>query len=334
MRREPLALRGVALGDLARRHGLELVGPDREISLLALTKATTELDGEVLTYVTSPEYLAAFIEGPHGSAVVERRFVPDGRIAGKSILVCPDTRGEETFFQVHIDLVAEGQIMTLEPSRGERSAIHPSAVVMDNVQIGDDVVIEANAVVYPNTVVGDRSLIKANASIGGEGFEIKYIGDRRTLIPHSGGVDLGADTLVGSSTCIDRGLFGTYTTIGDGTKIDNLVYVGHNVEMGEDCGVVACVEIGGSSRLGRGVWLAGNSSCNHETQFGDYSYVGTGSVVVRDVPAFTLVAGSPARVFGNVCRCRARLNLENDDVCAKCGTRYRLEETGDVSMLE
>jgi UDP-3-O-[3-hydroxymyristoyl] glucosamine N-acyltransferase len=328
----PLSLEDVTLSDLARRHGLELVGEDRKISFLALSKAMSESDGEVLTYATSPDYLEAFIAGPHRSAVVERRFVPSEGIAGKSVLVCPDTQGEETFFQIHINLVTGGQVMTLEPNRGERTMIHPSAVVMDNVQIGDDVVIEPNAVVYPNTVVGDRSFIKANASIGGEGFEIKYLGGRRTLIPHSGGVDLGTDTLVGSSTCIDRGLFGTYTTIGAGTKIDNLVHVGHNVEMGEDCGVVASVEIGGSSRLGRGVWLGGSSSCNHEIQFGDHSYVGTGSVVVRDVPAFTLVAGSPARVFGHVCRCRARLDLEADDACSRCGTRYALGESGEVGI--
>ena len=332
--RAPLALRGVTLGDIARRHELELVGPDREIFFLALTKAAAASQRGVLTYATSDEYLAAFIAGSHEAAVVERRFVPSEGIPGKSVLLCKDTHAEETFFQIHIDLVTEGQTMTLESSRGDGSVIHASAVVMDHVQIGADVVIEPNAVIYPNTVVGDRSLIKANASVGGEGFEIKYIGGRRTLVPHSGGVTLGRDTLVGSATCIDRGLFGTFTTVGSGTKIDNLVHVGHGVAIGEDCGIVASVEIGGSSRLGRGMWFGGNSSCNHEIDFGEYSYVGTGSVVVRDVPAFTLVAGSPARVFGYVCRCRNRLDLEHDDACPKCGTRYGLSASGEVSLRE
>lgn len=332
MTRDPLALRDVALSDIAGRHGLELVGPDRKISFLARTKAVVDADGDVLTYATSPAYLAEFFDGPHQSAVVERRFVPEEPAAGKSMLVCPDTQGEATFFGIHIDLVDQGQVMKLEPHRGTGAVIHETAVVMDNVQVGDDAVIEANAVVYPNTIVGDRSFIKANASVGGEGFEIKYLGDRRTLIPHSGGVDLGHDTLVGSSTCIDRGLFGTFTTIGAGTSIDNLVHVGHNVEIGEDCGIVASAEIGGSSRLGRGVWLGGNMSCNHEIVFGDHSYVGTGSVVVRDVPAFTLVAGSPARVFGHVCRCRTRLDFATSATCAKCGTEYALSADGEVSI--
>ena len=320
--RERLRLRDVTLGDIAQRHDLELIGPDREISFLDRLEANNSADGNVLTYVTSPSYLTAFVEGPHMAAVIERRFASEEQITGKSVLVCADAKGEEAFFRIHIDLVAQGQVMAIEPLLGERTAIHSTAVVMENVQIGDDVVIEANAVIYPNTIVGDRALIKANASIGGEGFEIKYIADRRTLIPHSGGVALGTDTLVGSSTCIDRGLLGSFTDIGSGTKIDNLVHVGHNVEIGEDCGVVASAEIGGSSRLGRGVWLGGNSSCNHETSFGDYSYVGTGSVVVRDVPAFTLVAGSPARVLGQVCRCRTKLDLGGSDTCSTCGTQY------------
>jgi UDP-3-O-[3-hydroxymyristoyl] glucosamine N-acyltransferase len=104
--------------------------------------------------------------------------------------------------------------------------------------------------------------------------------------------------------------------------------------MGEECGVVASVELGGSSRLGRGVWLGGNSSCNPEIEFGDYAYVGTGSVVVQSVPAFTLVAGSPARVLGHVCRCRTRLDLEQDDVCPRCGTRYAISDSGEVSIVD
>ncbi len=334
MTREPLRLRNVSLSDIAKRHGLELIGSDREVSFLARLKTTIDADGDVLTYVTSPGFLDAFAGSQHEAAVVERRFSPGQAIAGKSMLMCPDMQGEDTFFRIHMDLVGNGQVVTVDPHLGERARIHPSAVVMENTQIGDDVVIEANAVIYPNTIIGDRAFIKPNASIGGEGFEIKYIDSRITLIPHSGGVELGPDTLVGSSTCIDRGLFGSFTTIGSGTKIDNLVHVGHNTEMGADCALVASAEIGGSSRLGRGVWIGGNASCNPEVEFGDYSYVGTGSVVVRDVPAFTLVAGSPARVFGYVCRCRTKLNLDEDDACPKCGTRYLMSDSGDIGFKE
>lgn len=325
-----LPLRGVALSDLASRHGLELVGSDGPISFLGLVRSANDVT-DVLTYVTSESYFEGFVASDIDYAIVERRFA---RPTEKPILVCGDGLGEETFFRIHIDLVAAGRVTNIADRREPGVTVHPSAVIMDHVQLGAGCVIEPGAVIYPNTVIGAEALIKANAVVGGEGFQVKYIGGRRTLIPHTGGVFLDAETMVGSSTCVDRGLFGTFTHIGRSTHVDNLVHIAHNVAVGEDCGIVACAEVSGSARLGRGVWYGPNASCNHEIQFGDYSFVGTGSVVTRDVPAFTLVAGSPAKKLGHVCRCRSRVDLEEGSAtCHTCGTQLALDPSGAVEVI-
>jgi UDP-3-O-[3-hydroxymyristoyl] glucosamine N-acyltransferase len=328
---QPLPLIGVTLKDLARRHRLELVGGDGPISFLGLIRSSQDLT-DVLTYVTSETYLDEFLASDIPYAVVERRFTGPSE---KSFLVCPDELGEETFFQIHMDLAATGQVANLSTSHDPSARVHPTAVVMDHVRLGADCLIGPGAVVYPNTAIGARTVIKANSTIGGEGFEMKYIGERRTQIPHTGGVFIDDDATIGSSACVDRGLFGTFTRIGRGAKIDNLVHVAHNVVIGEDCAIVACAEISGSVRFGRGVWYGPSASCNHEIHFGDYSFVGTGSVVTRDVPAFTLVAGSPAKPLGHVCRCRSRVDLsDGSTVCPTCGTRLAIDAAGVVDVLE
>lgn len=331
---EPLSIRDLALSDLASRYGLTLSGPDRPVSFLALVRSPRTQIHDVLTYVTSDQYGEIFSQSEHEAAIVEARFWSEGRFGSKSVLVSPDFQAEQHFFRIHTDIARDGLVSSVEAHVGVGTAVAPTATVGDHTWIGDNCQIEPGAVIYPNTVVQDGSVIQANATVGGSGFEIKVIDDRRVMIPHTGGVVIGEESVVGSATCIDRGLFGTFTSIGGGTKIDNLVHIAHNVWTGEDCAIVAGAEISGSVHLGIGVWYGPNASCNPELAFGDYAYVGTGSVVVRDVPAFTLVAGSPARVFGNVCRCRSKVDLSSGwAMCERCGTELVQDpKTGNVSV--
>ena len=159
------------------------------------------------------------------AASTTRSLSKIARGTDKSMLLCDDGRGEETFFGIYLDLVSAGQVSNLPASGHPTAIVHPSAVVMEHVQLGAHAVVDPGAVIYPNSVLGEGAVVKANATIGGEGFEVKYVGGRRTLIPHTGGVFLDDATLVGSSTCIDRGLFGTFTRIGAGSPIDNLVHI-------------------------------------------------------------------------------------------------------------
>jgi len=329
----PLPLADVTLADLARRHGLELRGPDGPVRFLARMKQSRSEMDRVLTYVTSAEWLTAFAAGDHEAAVVERRFAHGDPPDGRAWLVC-DGSAEEGFFRIHLDSVASGRTTFLEAARGEGCVIHPAATVMDHVRLGRDCRIDAGAVLYPNTVVGDRTHIQANATLGGEGFEAKYIGGVRRIVPHTGGVFVADDCSIGSATCIDRGLFGTFTAIGVGSQVDNLVHIAHNVDIGADCGVVACALVAGSAVLGRGVWFGPHAVCNHEIRFGDYAYVGTGAVVVRDVPAHGLVYGSPAKVHGWACRCRTKVALDGERAtCPKCGSVLVMQD-GQVRLLD
>jgi UDP-3-O-[3-hydroxymyristoyl] glucosamine N-acyltransferase len=323
------------LSALADDLGLELVGEDRQVSYLTLANAPGLGPGG-LTYVTSAAYMDIFLSGPHESAVLDRRLRDGGLPAGKSVLMTPAYSAEETFFQIQITVAERKHMSFVDAYRGERVVVSEGAFVADNVHIGDRTQIGSGAVILANSILGSDVVIKPNATVGGDGFEVKVIGGRRRAIPHTGGVFIGDDSQVGSSTCIDRALFNTYTVVGRGTMIDNLVHIAHNVRIGQGSAIVAGAEVSGSAILGSGVWYGPQASCNPEIRFGDYSFVGTGSVVVRDVPAHTLVAGVPARPLGTVCKCRARLELDDDvGSCDACGaTVIRDAQTGEVKLAE
>ncbi|GAC1685066.1 MAG: UDP-3-O-(3-hydroxymyristoyl)glucosamine N-acyltransferase [Gemmatimonadaceae bacterium] len=189
---------------------------------------------------------------------------------------------------------------------GDRAVIGPHAVVGTSASVGDDSVIHAGVTLYPGVAVGRRVVIHAGARIGADGFGYVFREGRHAKIPHVGRTVIEDDVEIGANTTIDRGSVDD-TVIGAGTKIDNLVHVGHNVRIGRLCLVMAQVGIAGSARLEDGVVLAGQVGMGGHHTVGKGARVGGQSGVFGDVPAGESWSGYPARPHGEALRAQAAL---------------------------
>jgi UDP-3-O-[3-hydroxymyristoyl] glucosamine N-acyltransferase len=179
-------------------------------------------------------------------------------------------------------------------SVGRDVRIHALAYVGAAVVVGDGSEIHPHAVLYPGVTIGQRVTVHAGAVIGGDGFGYVFDGRRHRKMPQVGTVVVEDDVEIGANTTIDRATLGI-TRIGAGSKLDNLVQVGHNVEVGEHSILVAQVGISGSSRLGRGVVLGGQVGVADHVTVGDGVMVGAQSGVHADVHDGAKLLGSPAR---------------------------------------
>jgi UDP-3-O-[3-hydroxymyristoyl] glucosamine N-acyltransferase len=190
-------------------------------------------------------------------------------------------------------------------SLGERVTIEAGAVVGDDVQIGDDSTIHANVTIYPGCTIGCRVRIHAGAVIGSDGYG--YATNQRgehLKRPQTGTVKIDDDVEIGAGSCIDRGAYGV-TRIGEGTKIDNLVQIGHNVQIGPHCLVVAQVGLAGSTRLGRNVVMGGQSASAGHLTIGDQTMVAARGGVHTDLAAKSVVGGAPALPIRHWAKCSA-----------------------------
>ena len=185
-------------------------------------------------------------------------------------------------------VVGEGSVL------GARCRIHSGAVVGRYCRLGDDVVLHPNAVLYDGTVVGHRAVIHAGAVLGADGFGYRLHDGRHAKVPQLGHVEVGDDVEVGACTTIDRGTFQA-TRVGDGTKIDNLVQVGHNCRIGRHNLLVSQVGIAGSSSTGDYVVIAGQVGIVDHVHIGDGAVLGAKAGVTKDVPAGQVWVGAPAR---------------------------------------
>ncbi len=176
---------------------------------------------------------------------------------------------------------------------GARCRIHSGAVVGDNCRLGDDVTLYPNAVLYEDTVLGDRVIVHANAVIGADGFGYRFHEGRHVKVPQLGHVEIGDDVEIGAGTTIDRGTFGA-TRVGAGTKIDNLVQIGHNCQVGRHNLLVSQVGIAGSCTTGDYVVMAGQVGVADHVTVGDRAVIGARSGVPSDIPAGERVLGAPA----------------------------------------
>ena len=191
--------------------------------------------------------------------------------------------------------IAAGATVAAGARIGARSVISTGAFVGEHAQVGEDSILHVNAVVLERCRIGSRCTLHAGAVVGSDGFGYVWDGDRHRKIPQVGTVRVEDDVEIGANSAIDRATLGE-TVIEQGSKIDNLVQIGHNVVVGEHSIVCGQTGVAGSARLGRRVTLAG------QVGVGDHATVGDGSVVTAQggvvsravVPPGSFISGMPA----------------------------------------
>lgn len=189
---------------------------------------------------------------------------------------------------------------------GDRCRLAEGVSLGDGVTVGDDSVIGPRAVCYRESRIGRRVVLKAGAVIGGDGFGYLSDGKGHRRIPHAGICIIEDDVEIGSNSTVDRGSVDD-TVVGRGTKLDNLVHVGHNVRIGERCLLMAGVGVAGSTRLGNDVILAGHVGVTDHLTIADGARIAAKSAVFGDIPAGASFSGHPARPHRQFLRAQAAL---------------------------
>jgi UDP-3-O-[3-hydroxymyristoyl] glucosamine N-acyltransferase len=304
----------MTLGELADKIGATVEG-DSQTVIEAVAPVETAGPGDI-SFIANTKY-ARFIETTRASALILDPDTPCSRIpvirhpnpyvtyARIVDLLYPDQ--PQTAPGVHASSVIEWDVSLDESTRvgplchvrhgttiGRNGQLISSVYVGENVQIGDNCLIYPGVRIMRGSRVGNNVILHSGVVIGSDGFGFAPSETGLTKIKQVGWVEIADDVEIGSNTTVDRGAIGP-TRIGRGTKIDNLVQVAHNVEIGEDAIIVAQTGISGSTKIGNRAILAGQSGIVGHLEIGDDVRVGAQSGVSKTVAAGKTVLGSPAR---------------------------------------
>jgi len=298
------SINAVAPLDRADARDLSILSSGKYVPMMATTKA-----GVVLV---DPE----FRDAPGGAAarvVVEkpaeklltllpRLYPPDSPTSG----VAPTARiGRNASLGKRVtigDYVVIGAGATI----GDDVVIGPHCSIGDRVAIGNSSRLWSAVTIYPGAALGERVFVHSGARIGCDGFGYVFRDGAHQKIPHIGRCIIGNDVEIGANTTIDRGSIDD-TVVGAGTKIDNLVHIGHNVRIGEKCLLMAQVGIAGSAQIGDGAIIAGQAGIGGHLTIGAGARVAAQAGVFGDVPAGETWSGYPARPHRDALRASAAL---------------------------
>jgi UDP-3-O-[3-hydroxymyristoyl] glucosamine N-acyltransferase len=300
------------VADIAGQLGGEVVG-DGSVAITGIAPADSARAGD-LTFAEKESYLAA-AEQSQASAVL----VPAGFESSKKVLI-----------RVKNPRVAIARVLPLFfPPESHQPGVHANAVIHSTAQIdasahigphcvigagvyvgkrtvlmggnhighdsqiGDDVCLFPNVVIYAKCQIGNRVAIHAGTTIGSDGYGYVLDQGQHRKMLQVGNVIVHDDVEIGANVAIDRGALGP-TVIGQGTKIDNLVHIAHNVVIGRHCLIMGQVGFAGSTHLGDYVVIASQSGIAGHLKLGNQSTVGAKSGVMRDIPDGATVLGYPA----------------------------------------
>jgi UDP-3-O-[3-hydroxymyristoyl] glucosamine N-acyltransferase len=205
----------------------------------------------------------------------------------RTAVVAADARVAPTAFVGALTVIEAGAEI------GAGARLHPLVYVGLGAVVGEDTVLYPHVVIREGVRLGRRVIVHSGAVIGADGFGYAFDGARHRKIPQVGGVRIEDDVEIGANTTIDRATLGE-TVVGQGTKIDNLVQVGHNVEIGEHTVIAGQAGISGSCRIGRGVVMGGQVGLADHVTIGDGVLLAAQSGVHVDIAAGERVFGSPA----------------------------------------
>ncbi|MEE4270699.1 MAG: UDP-3-O-(3-hydroxymyristoyl)glucosamine N-acyltransferase [Thermoanaerobaculales bacterium] len=303
----------LTLADLASRLGAEVVGDEnRKVEGIR----PLDLAGpEHLSFLHNPKYVGQAAASAAGAVIAGSA---EG-LEGRNLLVCDEpylavARVLEIFHPrpaappgVHStaavgDDLELGQDASVGPhvtvgagvTIGARSVIGAGCVLGAGARIGEDTLLHPRVVIEDGCRVGDRCILQAGAVVGSDGYGFATVDGVHHKVPQVGVVVVEDDVEIGANTTIDRATMGE-TRIGRGTKIDNLVQVAHNVQIGDGSLLVAQVGVSGSTKIGRYSVLGGQAGVAGHLELGDQTMVAAKSAVMKSTAAGSVVAGRPAR---------------------------------------
>ncbi|MFQ6084237.1 MAG: UDP-3-O-(3-hydroxymyristoyl)glucosamine N-acyltransferase [Methanosarcinales archaeon] len=246
-----------------------------------------------LVFLENENFLSKLISNQNISCVITVKDLVDKLPNHVGVVVAKNPR--EAFYKFHNYLAMNTDFYWKDFSTEilTDAQIHPTAYVAEkNVRIGSGVVVEPGALILERSIIEDDVIIRSGATIGAEGFEFKRLGKEILHVVHAGGTLLREGVEIQCNSNIDRSVFGSYTEVGEYTKIDTLVHIGHDVKIGKRCMIAALTVICGSVTIGSDVWIGPRSAISSEINIGDRASVTIGSVVTKDV-------GIEQRVTGN-----------------------------------
>ena len=307
-----MAEKNFTLAQLAKYLNGKLEGP-AELKITGVCDLS-DATAEQISFVESSAYASALKKSQAGAVVVTPEIKPDRPAIiidtpADAFIKLLDLFASETPkppVGVHPSaLIAESAsvdksvsigancVIGHNTTIGKNCIIYPNVYIGDSVVIGDDCVIWPSVVIRENVKIGYRVIIHPNVTIGADGFGYHFADGKHVKIKHIGTVIIEDDVEIGASTCIDRAKAGA-THIGAGTKIDNLVQIGHNVKIGKNSIIVSQVGIAGSTEIGSYVIIGGQVGIADHITIGDRVRAAAQAGITRNIPAGTDVRGYPA----------------------------------------
>ncbi|MEK6409476.1 MAG: UDP-3-O-(3-hydroxymyristoyl)glucosamine N-acyltransferase [Acidobacteriota bacterium] len=304
------------LAELAQLVGAELIGePDADISRARPFDLASEGD---VTLAASPAYAARITESRATAVIVSAPIAGSPRnllvavnpklVFARAIEALHKTEYKAVGVSAGV-IVGQGTVLGKDLSIhprvtigkdaviGDRVTLDPGVVIGDRCRIGDDSVIHANVSIYHDCEIGRRVIIHAGSVIGADGFG--FVPDEdggQVKLLQLGRVRIEDDCEIGANCAIDRGGFGD-TVLRRGVKLDNLIQVGHNCDIGEDTVVAALTGFSGGTRIGRRCVIAGQVGTNQHITIGDGATITGQAGVTKDVRAGGFVAGTPIQDY-------------------------------------
>ena len=270
---------------------ISFFGNPKYINALRKTRATAVLLPESFTEEVPGHCL--FVPDPAAAfAQILPLFTPQPIVRAPGIdptaVISPDAEiGEGCSIGAHVVIESGAKI-------GTRSVIEAQCFIGQESTLGENCHLHPKVTVRERCLIGSRVILHCGVVVGADGFGYEFRDGKQQKIPQTGTVQIDDDVEIGSNSAIDRARFGR-TWIQRGTKIDNLVQIGHNVTIGEHCILCAQVGISGSTRVGNYVTLAGKVGLSGHIEIGDQVMIGAMSGLAKNVPPKTIMFGAPAQ---------------------------------------
>lgn len=303
-----------SIKELASISGSTIVG-DESLMLNDLTTLEAAKSGDI-SFLSNTKYLNDFRQSKASACITEERFVKEAP-QGITLLINANPYNAQAIIAskfypstVHDAHINDKAIISKSAKIGKNCCIEALAVIGDNAEIGDNVYIGNCVTIGNGVIIGDNTEIRSNSTIthaiigkncimhygvriGQDGFGFATHAKGVTKVEQLGRVIVDNHVEIGANTCIDRGAIGD-THIGEHTKIDNLVQIGHNVKIGKYCFIVSQTGIAGSTQVGDKVMIGGQAGLAGHVKIGSGSMIAARGGIMSDLEAGSVVGGSPA----------------------------------------